>query len=183
MKVKPDTWQRKSSKRIADCRVFTVREDLCVRESDNRAGTFFVIENSDWVNVIALTAKSEVVLIEQFRHGVEDTIIEIPGGMVDPGEVPLDAAKRELAEETGYMSAKWTFLGKSRPNPAIQNNEIFHFLAMDCMATKPVHFDEHESIVTKLVQLDEVRHMIGAGAISHSLVVAAFYYFSAHSNS
>lgn len=179
MGSKPDTWRRTASQQIADCRVFTVREDECVRTSDGRDGNFFVIENPNWVNVIALTADERVVLIEQFRHGVEKNILEIPGGMVDAGEDPGNAAKRELAEETGYTSSNWAFLGKSNPNPAIQNNEIFHFLARECVRTSEPRFDQHESIATRLVLVDEVRDLIIKGEIAHSLVIAAFYYFSA----
>ncbi|MGH9819214.1 MAG: NUDIX hydrolase, partial [Pyrinomonadaceae bacterium] len=171
------TWHSKSSKQIADCRVFTVREDVSVRDRDGSEAVFFTVENPNWVNVIALTAAREVVLIDQFRHGVKKTIIEIPGGMVDDGEDPLAAAKRELAEETGYTSDHWILLGKSYPNPAIQSNEIFHYLAIDCEKTSTVDFDDHESIVTEVIPLDEVRRMIAVGKISHSLVVAAFYYF------
>jgi len=178
MESKPDTWQRRSSKKVADCRVFTVREDDSVRASDGREGSFFVIESRDWVNVIAMTVDQRVVLIEQFRHGVEETILEIPGGMIDPGEDPLNAAKRELAEETGYTSDNWTFLGKSRPNPAIQNNVIFHYLAADSAQTLEKEFDEHESITTKLLSLDGVSKLIATGEITHSLVIAAFYFLS-----
>jgi ADP-ribose pyrophosphatase len=181
MEAKPDTWHRKSSRQIADCRVFIVREDVCIRESDGRQATFYVIENSDWVNVIALTPENETVLIDQFRHGLEKTIFEIPGGMVDSNESPLEAAKRELAEETGYTSDKWILLGRSHPNPAIQNNEIFHYLAIDCQKTMAVNFDDHESISTMLYSLSDIREMIADGRISHSLVVAAFYYLSSRS--
>ena len=178
MESKPDTWQRRSSKKVADCRVFTVREDESIRASDGREGRFFVIESRDWVNVIAMTGDQGVVLIEQFRHGIGETILEIPGGMVDPGEDPLDAAKRKLAEETGYTSGNWTFLGKSRPNPAIQNNTIFHYLAADSIQTREKQFDEHESITTKLLSPDDVSKHIAAGEITHSLVIAAFYFLS-----
>jgi ADP-ribose diphosphatase len=178
MESKPDTWQRRSSKKVADCRVFTVREDDSVRASDGREGRFFVIESRDWVNVIAMTVDQRVVLIEQFRHGVEEAILEIPGGMIDPGEDALNAAKRELAEETGYTSDDWTFLGKSRPNPAIQKNEIFHYLAAHSVQTLKTQFDEHESITTRLLSLDDVSKLIAAGEITHSLVIAAFYFLS-----
>jgi len=179
MKETVETWKRKSSKEIADCRVFKVREDLCERESDKKESSFFVCENPDWVNVIALTKNKEVVLIEQFRHGIEEVILEIPGGMIDDDDEDTEtAARRELLEETGFSSDKFILLGKSRPNPAIQNNTVFHYLAPDCEKTEDVSFDEHESVLTKIVSLEDAKSLIADGTISHSLVIAAFYYFS-----
>ncbi len=175
---KPDSWKSVSSKQIADCRVFRVRQDTCVRDSDGTWSDFFVVESSDWVNIIALSKANEVVLIEQFRQGTEEINLELPGGMIDDGEEPQAAAKRELLEETGYSSERWILLGKSHPNPAIQNNTIYHYLASDCEKTAETDFDQHESIVTKLVSLAEIGSLIGDGKITHSLVVTAFYYLS-----
>ncbi len=180
MSEKVETWKRISSKAVADCRVFKVREDLCERESDNAEASFFVIENLDWVNIIALTESDEVVLIEQFRHGIEETILEIPGGMIDEGESPESAAQRELLEETGFSSDNFVLLGKSRPNPAIQNNTIYHFLALDSTKTREPEFDEHESVATKLVSRSEIGNLILEGKITHSLVVAAFYFLDSN---
>lgn len=177
MKQKVETWRRAASERIADCRVFRVREDFCERAGDNLKGTFFVIENPDWVNVIALTEEKKVVLIEQFRHGAEEITLEIPGGMIDDGESPETAARRELAEETGYTSENFVFLGKTRPNPALQNNRIFHFLALDCRKTVETNFDEHESIAVKLAALPEIDELIRDEIIAHSLVLTCFYRF------
>jgi 8-oxo-dGTP pyrophosphatase MutT (NUDIX family) len=178
MSEKVDTWKRISSEKIADCRVFKVREDLCERSSDEKKATFFVIENPDWVNIIALTKANEVVLIEQFRHGSEEIILEIPGGMVDENESAENAARRELLEETGYSSSEFVLLGKSHPNPAIQNNTIYHFLALGCEKTHETAFDEHESLITKLVPLKKIKKLILNGKITHSLVLAAFAIFS-----
>ena len=175
MNAKPDAWKRIRSKKIADCRVFQVREDFCERETDGKQGTFFVIENPDWVNVIALTKQTEVVLIEQYRQGAEEITLEIPGGMIDENEKPETAARRELLEETGFAAEEITLLGKSQPNPAIQNNRMFHFLAVGCEKIREAAFDEHESIVTKLVSLDEIPKLIADERIAHSLVLAAFY--------
>ncbi len=173
-----ETWNRKTSKEIADCRVFKVREDICHRLSDAKKSSFFVLENPDWVNVIALTKTREVVLIRQFRHGTEEVVLELPGGIIDDGEEPLVAARRELLEETGFSSDNFVLLGKSHPNPAIQNNTIFHFLAVDCEKICETSFDEHESVVTKLTALTETENLIAGGTITPSLVIAAFYYFS-----
>ena len=175
MKQTIEIWRRVESKRVADCRVFTVREDRCERVSDNLKSTFFVVENPDWVNVIALTEKQEVILIEQFRHGAETVALEIPGGMVDEGEAPEAAARRELAEETGYSSENFIYLGKSHPNPALQNNAIFHFLATDCRLTAATDFDEHESIAVRLASLPEIDRLIRDEIITHSLVLTCFY--------
>lgn len=176
MSEKPDSWQRISSKEKADCRVFKVREDTCRRESDGAEAGFFVIESPDWVNIIALTPEKKTVLIEQYRYGTEEIILEIPGGMIDGNEPAETAAKRELLEETGYSAERWIFLGSSRPNPAIQNNTVYHYLALDCLKTGETEFDDHESVVTKLEDYENVKQLIGSGEIVHSLVVAAFYY-------
>ncbi|MEP7039736.1 MAG: NUDIX hydrolase [Acidobacteriota bacterium] len=178
MTEKPDTWKKTSSRQIADCRVFKVREDFCERESDSKKSSFFVIENPDWVNVIGLTKDKQVLLIEQFRHGTEEIILEIPGGIIDDGEKPESAAKRELLEETGYSSANFVYLGKAHPNPAIQNNSVYFFLAVDCEKTGETIFDEHESVITKLIPLSEIENLIVNEKITHSLVLNAFYKFN-----
>ena len=182
MTQKLETWKRISSEKIADCRVFQVREDLCEHSGDGRRHTFFVIENPNWVNVIALTKDEKVVLIEQYRQGVEGIILEIPGGMIDENEEPETAARRELLEETGFSAQEIIFLGKSSPNPALQSNTMFHFLAVGCEKTHETALDEHESMITKLVALDEIKDLILDGKITHSLAVAAFHYFSLNKN-
>ncbi len=177
MSQKIETWKIKNSENVADCKIFKVRRDYSVRQSDGAEFPFYCIENPDWVNVIAITNSNEVVLIEQFRHGIEEITLEIPGGMVDDGEKPETAAGRELLEETGFFSSKVILLGRSRPNPAIQNNWVYHYLAMNCEKTQEPEFDSTESVATKLISLNEVENLISSGRITHSLVIAAFYWF------
>lgn len=178
MKDKLETWKRVSSEVIADARIFKVRKDFCERDSDGQEATFFVCENPDWVNIVAVTETGNVILIEQFRHGTEEIILEIPGGMVDEGESHSITAARELLEETGFAPREMIPLGRSRPNPAIQNNWIYHYLALDCEKKNETKFDEHESIVVKLVPISEIPKLIAGGKITHSLVIAAFALFN-----
>ncbi|MEQ1762334.1 MAG: NUDIX hydrolase [Pyrinomonadaceae bacterium] len=156
--------------------MFKVREDTCRRNSDGVESTFFVVENPDWANIVAVTKDREVVLIEQFRHGSGSMILEVPGGMADHGEDPLASASRELIEETGYTPGRMIAIGRSFPNPAIQNNTIHHFLALDCQKTAEVAFDDHESILTRLVPLSELENLVHNGEITHSLAITAIYY-------
>ncbi len=173
MSEKPQGWARISSRKVADCRVFDVREDLCRSDKTGLESSFFVIEAPDWVNVLAVTTQGKIVLIEQYRQGAERMILEIPGGMIDAGEEPLLGAKRELSEETGYTSSDWFYLGKSFPNPAIQNNSMHHFLARGCELTENTAFDEHEDIGTKVVSTEELYKLIRDGKFEHSLALTA----------
>lgn len=173
-----EVWETIGSREIADCRVFRVSEKI--KKAGSKEHEFFLIENPDWVNVVAVTKDFDVLLIEQFRHGTDEITLEIPGGLVDPGEDPETAAKRELAEETGFTSEKWVLLGRSRPNPALQSNWIYHYAAFDAEKTRDAEFDEHESVRSSLAAVTAIPDLIQSGALSHSLVIAAMQYFSFH---
>jgi len=171
-------WRRERSERVADCRVFNVRRDYSADPRDGRAHDFYVIEAPDWINVIPLTKDNEVVLIEQYRHGTEGVSLEIPGGMVDPGEEPQATAARELFEETGYEAAEVVFLGKTRPNPAIQDNWIHTFVARGAEYKSEPSNDGTELTRVRLVPLERIPSLIREGAIDHSLVVVGFHWLA-----
>ncbi|HEX8142484.1 MAG TPA: NUDIX hydrolase [Pyrinomonadaceae bacterium] len=171
-------WMRLRAEPMADCRVFKVRRDWCVRPGDASEHDFYCIEAPDWINIIPLTARREVVMIEQYRHGTNEVTLEIPGGMVDEGETPRETAGRELFEETGYEPGEVTWLGKTRPNPAIQNNWIHTFLARDTTFRRAPVFESTEHTVVRLVPLAQVPALISDGTINHSLVVVGFHFLS-----
>lgn len=139
---------------------------------------FFIIEAPNWVNVIPLTEKDEVVMVRQFRHGIEGFTLEIPGGMVDPDDPhPMEAARREMIEEAGYDAETILELGRVHPNPAIQPNYCYTYLARDVhRVRKPASNGAEETQVT-LIPLRDIPELIASGKITHALVIAAFSFF------
>ncbi len=169
-------WKTISSEPAYDCRVF--RLDKHSRANSRKKGDFFVLSGNDWVNIIPLTGKNEVVMVEQFRHGTQEVTLEIPGGLIDDGETPMEAARREMNEETGYDGEEIVHLGTIAPNPAIQSNQCHSFLVRNVRVAMDTQPDEFEEIRVRLVPLDEIPGLIASGAISHALVVVAFMYFN-----
>jgi len=141
----------------------------------NQAHDFYILESSDWVNVIPMTADERVVLIRQYRHGIQEITLEIPGGIVENRDTPEQAARRELMEETGYRESDMVSLGVVHPNPAFLNNRCHTFLARDVVRMGDQLQDEKEDIEVLLKPIDDIPGLIREGLITHSLVLAAFY--------
>jgi ADP-ribose pyrophosphatase len=116
-----------------------------------------------------------VVLIKQYRHGVQEVLWEIPGGVVEDHENPLDGVKRELLEETGYTTSNIIQVGKLYPNPALQTNSMYCFLALDVEKVAEQNLDDGEAIEVHLIPLDELIVMTKRGEFPHALQVAALF--------
>lgn len=168
-------WKKIGSRPLASYKIFDIREDRYRLPRNGKEAPFYILESLDWVNVIPLTDEEEVVLIRQFRFGIEKTALEIPGGIVDPGLTPLTAGQKELLEETGYRSDRWEYLGYVHPNPAFLNNRCHSFLARGVTPEAEIALEESEEIEVVLSPLQEVENLIKKGAIRHSLVICAFH--------
>ena len=156
-------------------------DDVELPDGNHFEGTVF--EFRDWVTVMALTPQREVVLIRQYRHGAGKVIVEMPGGMMDPqDESPLDAARRELLEETGYRSDNFIQVGCVSPNPANHTNLVYSFLALDAVPAGPQHLDPSEEIEVALTPLDEVIDLAKKGELLQSMQVAAVFFALAYWN-
>jgi 8-oxo-dGTP pyrophosphatase MutT (NUDIX family) len=155
-----------------------VRRDVSVSPAKGTEHAFYVLEGADWVNVVALTGTGDMLFVRQWRHGTGDETLEIPGGCVDPGDAsPLEAARRELREETGFVSDDWTELGWVSPNPAIQANRCFTFLARACRKVGEPSPDGNEDLRVETIPEAEVPGLVRAGRIRHALVLAAFHWY------
>lgn len=171
-------WEIKSSRRVLDCRIFQVRHDVTVNPRTGQPHDMYVLEQPNWVNVIPLTPDDHVVMVEQWRHGTRTVELETPGGLMDPGELPVECARRELLEETGYAPATVELLGTVHPNPAIQNNRQHYVLACDCRKVAELKLDHAEDIAVRLVPLAEIPTLIRTGKITHGIVIGGFYWLN-----
>ena len=138
-----------------------------------------VLATPNWVNVIPLLSSSgeedRVLLVRQFRYGLERMTLEIPGGVVEDGEAEQPAVARELLEETGYEAGTWRRLGEVHPNPAYQNNHLGTWLATDLVRVGEAEGDGDEELEVESVALSEIPGLIAGGTITHTLVISAFY--------
>jgi 8-oxo-dGTP pyrophosphatase MutT (NUDIX family) len=168
-----------------DCETVTTwesrlfRNDMVRRRSPHtqREHDFTRLLCPDWVNVIAFTepaAGAELLLVEQFRHGIDASTLEIIGGVCDPGEDPATSARRELLEETGHSSRNWVSLGSCAPNPAVQNNRCHFFLAQDCVPVAALDLDPSEELRVWAAPWAEAEALLRGGGMDHALHMAAF---------
>jgi len=171
-------WAQESESIRQDSRLF--RQIVAQRRSPHtgREHAFYRLQGPDWVNVVAFTRSGELLVVEQFRHGIDAATLEIPGGGCDPGESPADAARRELREETGFVSGHWVALGACTPNPATQNNRCHSFLALDCEPDGALRLDPAEELQVWACAWPEWRDLMRRGEIHHALVLAAFQFLS-----
>ncbi len=171
-------WAQESESIRQDSRLF---QQIVARRRSPHTGrehAFYRLRGPDWVNVVAFTRAGELLVVEQFRHGIDAPTLEIPGGGCDPGEDPAEAARRELREETGFRSARWVALGNCTPNPATQTNRCHTFLALDCDPDGPLELDPAEELQVWACSWSEWQACMRSGKIHHALVLAAFQLLS-----
>jgi 8-oxo-dGTP pyrophosphatase MutT (NUDIX family) len=177
----PSQWHTITASEPEHWAVLTLRRELREHARDGRRGTFVIADAPNWVNILPITTKGDIILVEQFRHGTSTNTFEIPGGVVHGNESLVTAAERECLEETGWGSAQAARqLGVLDPTPAFQSNTCTVFVWEGCELVKEQQLDPNEDIVVHEVTINDFENMIADGRIRHSLVVAAFALFRLH---
>ncbi len=169
-------WERVETRLRGDYKVFRVREDRARSPRTGKPHRFYVVESADWVNCLPVTDDGELICVRQYRHGTQSAALEIPGGLIDKGELPEVAARREMLEETGYVARDLVHLGSMRPNPAIQNNTCHYFLARGATLVSRQHLDQAEDIEVVPVPVAALLRMVAEGEFWHGITLAGLFY-------
>ena len=156
-----------------------IRVDKCELGNGNLldATTF---QFRSWANIVALTRNDEVVMVKQYRHGAGDVLLEFPGGVVEMDEDPMVGARRELLEETGYQASEWIQVGQMYPNPALQTNTLYCYLALDAEKVSGQNLDAGEDIEVHIMPLQELIEIAKRGKFPHALMTAVLFQALVH---
>lgn len=174
----PARWEMLEDTLLNACRVWELRARRYRHPETAKEGEFYYLDSRDWVVVVARTAGGELILVRQFRWGSDELSWELPGGIIDEGEDPVEAGLRELQEETGYAAKSGRLIGKCRPNPAILNNFCHVVLAEDVeLHQEGTDWDEHEEIEVRALPEETVMQWTRNGQLDHALALNGFFFY------
>src|SRR5580704_13781140 len=176
MNSKDLTWKLLSSKYIHKGKWATLRIDTCLMPNGMIVDDYYVLEYGSWVNGVAITEDNKVLMVKQYRHAADIISLEIPGGVVDEGEEPQQALRRELLEETGYQFDDFEPLCVVCPNPSTGNNQAFSFLARGGKKVQGQALDDHEDIIVEKYSIEEIKQLLAGNKIMQAMHCTALFY-------
>ncbi len=172
-------WDIRNSEYVYSSPWLTVRKDAVRTDRGVDIDDFYVLEYPTWVNVIATTADGHYIIEKQYRHGIQQEVYEICAGTCEKNEDPINAAKRELLEETGFGGGKWSLIGKFAPNPNSMNNWCYSFLAEGVTKMQEPHQEATEDITILQIEEKELLEMMKGGKMVEGIMLAPLWlYFS-----
>lgn len=172
-------WKTLSAEYIIRRPWLTARRDRLEHPDGRIIEEYYVLEYPEWVNMIAITKDGDFVMVEQYRHGLDDVFVELCAGVVEDGEEPLEAAKRELLEETGYTGGKWRLLNKISPNPTSCTNYAYCYLAEGVEKTDTQRLDANEDVRVHLLKREEVLCLLHEDRIKQALMATPLWHYFA----
>jgi ADP-ribose pyrophosphatase len=170
------TWKKISSEYVHRGNWATLRKDVCELPDGRINPEYFVLEYPTWANAVAITNDGKVIMVRQYRHAAEIVSLEIPGGVVEEGEAPEDAMKRELLEETGYLFDDIELMCVIYANPSTANNKTYCYLAKNGKKVQDQQLDEHEEIIVEEYSVEEVKQLLADNKIVQSLHCTTLFY-------
>lgn len=168
-------WETLNSEYLIRRPWLTARRDTVRLPNGVVNDEYYVLEYPDWINVIAITTEGKYLFVRQYRHGLGQTCHEIVAGVMEKDEKPIDAAKRELLEETGYSGGSWQKTMEISANTSTMTNMTHCYTAIGVEKTATQHLDETEDIRVELFDASEVRAMLMRGDIKQSLMAAPLW--------
>ena len=168
-------WQTLESNALVEDRWIRLTADRCLLPDGKVIEPYYVLHERDWVHVFAQDTDGSVLVVRQFRYAAAALCVELPGGVIDEGESPLTAAKRELLEETGYAASEWISVGRMYANPARQTNSVHIYMARGLTKLTSQSLDESEDIEFEFASIAKIHEMIEHNQFSQALHTASFY--------
>ena len=169
-------WKVLNSEYLLQNEWIAVRADTCEMGNGRLIDPYYIMESGDYVNIVPVTTAGEIMMVRIYRHGVGRTLLETPGGLIDAGESPLDAARRELLEETGCDCADLRLIGGGSPDPARMSCKAYYFLATGCVETAVPAWDHTEEMELLKLPIEQVKKILFAGEIVDSVQQSALFF-------